>query len=1081
MEYPQYPAVDRGGYQYPGNHSAQANQHELSGVAGPSRGPAANNQDRNGAIQGYIVPAASNPEDPEDYTSFIPGQERWSLWSLPPIVGQLFPSPASRGFIGDVLDQNGRPATDPQTGKRLKDYPFLPRKISTKVEGWRLETWCRMDSRVNIDDFHARMVPRNRPTGNVINMRRRRFREDHTVLAWKSRRNVPSKIELQTLQRLHHDQIECNTQWSIVEIHGTGALGIQQPRTSEGEPPVAPDILPYNYFPVIMHDSRLRLQGIQRELARLREIAEREGVEDWKKLDPIHFHSSWGDRNHEQRRKTMAAKRSREDSDGSDSEWSARPQKRRRISATPPQVKREKKRREPARIRKTAHAESGPSSNHAIQSGDARTQRLGHDNVGNNPVEQRTNVENNFAVNHGQDFGQRVSQADQSQDSVPYMTGAINQTQRPSDLPNLLDNGRQGGMPLEDFTQQITDYAAELPQDQDINEEELHHGMNWGQWISTRGRSEYQQFLQFDNMSFSAWILEHAGDAYRRYFATTERGRSHARNVEAMFSNGDQPNAPAANRAGASLGDQSSTLVGHGAAASSTAQSNAAIGTSDDFSNSINSNHSSGNGAQEDGFQEAPHSAPPHIERMPILAEEQPPLPLPLHTAVPTIANSNDTSELMLPTLPVLPEIPNLGGLIQRRPTSSAINPEQRPGSFSLDLSPGGLEFDIGDWMNESRLRTTSELNAQEQGSDPSNGSERIPAPTAEAETDGNVLPSVETSSIHDVVPADDTTVKPEEQNDRRPRGISDISSLGELLNVPIYPEGSDNGSSQLSNSEDVPASSPPLSQATISQRRPNAPSFGSILPQSRNLVNEATERRAGHFDGGNTVDNRMQQTTNHAQNLQHIQEPFAEQSSYADRPQVSQFSHHHAGSLYNIPFEPVNHNEVAPEIQQTQSVGGTSRVPQAQVSRPDSKKPQQQTPTGNTANGSHEPHTANGNQIMADFFAYNEVDYPLSPEPSHRLPEVETGINQNHETDRQEEAVHLTLLKASPALPMAELANHVNMAEKFRSLLILIILIQRLPLTGSLVDEKAHLSTLRIILQDLHLSQISMDNEQQP
>lgn len=94
--------------------------------------------------------------DDNDLTSFRADQSDWNLHNLPEILY--------------VLEPHAEDTRSPLT-PYLIDHPFftnliirkfdvLPDQISSKVEGWRVIAWLRMDERIKIRDIVDRMHPR---------------------------------------------------------------------------------------------------------------------------------------------------------------------------------------------------------------------------------------------------------------------------------------------------------------------------------------------------------------------------------------------------------------------------------------------------------------------------------------------------------------------------------------------------------------------------------------------------------------------------------------------------------------------------------------------------------------------------------------------------------------------------------------------------------------------------------------------------------------------------------------------------------------------------------------------------------
>ena len=85
-----------------------------------------------------------------------------------------------------VLDHDNHP---------LRDFTILPKTLSSNVEGWLIEMYVRMDTRISHADIRARMPSSiftsqgSKPliSLSAIAMRLNRFREEHGIPAWKNR------------------------------------------------------------------------------------------------------------------------------------------------------------------------------------------------------------------------------------------------------------------------------------------------------------------------------------------------------------------------------------------------------------------------------------------------------------------------------------------------------------------------------------------------------------------------------------------------------------------------------------------------------------------------------------------------------------------------------------------------------------------------------------------------------------------------------------------------------------------------------------------------------------------------------
>ncbi|KAL9125141.1 MAG: hypothetical protein Q9217_005608 [Psora testacea] len=100
-------------------------------------------------------------------------------------------------YEGDriVLDHDNHP---------LRVFRDLPLTLSTEVEGWLLEAYCRLDSRIERKDIRARM-PRQRvySDGRIVNLfglsaignKRSRFRDCQNLASWEERSGTAAKKE----------------------------------------------------------------------------------------------------------------------------------------------------------------------------------------------------------------------------------------------------------------------------------------------------------------------------------------------------------------------------------------------------------------------------------------------------------------------------------------------------------------------------------------------------------------------------------------------------------------------------------------------------------------------------------------------------------------------------------------------------------------------------------------------------------------------------------------------------------------------------------------------------------------------
>ncbi|KAL1968962.1 hypothetical protein VTN77DRAFT_796 [Rasamsonia byssochlamydoides] len=135
------------------------------------------------------------PPPEQDMTAYHPGQAHWSIHNLPDILYILRPTEEHTKSRAKVPI-----APFLVFGKQVRDFPMLPRQISSQVEGWRMEAWFRMDRRIQPQDFIDRMNPRCAASISSLQYRRYSFRLDFTVAAWGS----GSSIAAVTREVLRH-------------------------------------------------------------------------------------------------------------------------------------------------------------------------------------------------------------------------------------------------------------------------------------------------------------------------------------------------------------------------------------------------------------------------------------------------------------------------------------------------------------------------------------------------------------------------------------------------------------------------------------------------------------------------------------------------------------------------------------------------------------------------------------------------------------------------------------------------------------------------------------------------------------
>ncbi|KAE8383224.1 hypothetical protein BDV26DRAFT_303532 [Aspergillus bertholletiae] len=124
------------------------------------------------------------PED-DDRTASHADQNDWSLENLPDVLYILKPE---NGKSRHVV----RTTAHKVFGKHVNAFSVLPDQISSKVEGWRLEAWMRLDRRMTGHDIIDRVNPKYRPglTSIDIELRRKAFREKFHVACWGAQKTI---------------------------------------------------------------------------------------------------------------------------------------------------------------------------------------------------------------------------------------------------------------------------------------------------------------------------------------------------------------------------------------------------------------------------------------------------------------------------------------------------------------------------------------------------------------------------------------------------------------------------------------------------------------------------------------------------------------------------------------------------------------------------------------------------------------------------------------------------------------------------------------------------------------------------
>lgn len=126
---------------------------------------------------------------PLDVTGFQQGHKTWgeSRDKRPKILFEF--KKKGRKDPDDKVEiwiDNGKVVLGPDDVP-IRNYRYIPKLCSSQMEGFRMEAISRMDPRICISDFRARMMRESVPGSNSISMRKTRFRLRGRCLAWETR------------------------------------------------------------------------------------------------------------------------------------------------------------------------------------------------------------------------------------------------------------------------------------------------------------------------------------------------------------------------------------------------------------------------------------------------------------------------------------------------------------------------------------------------------------------------------------------------------------------------------------------------------------------------------------------------------------------------------------------------------------------------------------------------------------------------------------------------------------------------------------------------------------------------------
>lgn len=106
---------------------------------------------------------------------------------------------------------------------------MLPSQISSQVEGWRIEAWCRLDPRITAQDIVDRVNPVYDLTGKKVASRRYRFRVQNNISCWSSE---------SSMEEITHKLVEKGVDPALNTTRGLSAGWIDPTRRERGYIPV---------------------------------------------------------------------------------------------------------------------------------------------------------------------------------------------------------------------------------------------------------------------------------------------------------------------------------------------------------------------------------------------------------------------------------------------------------------------------------------------------------------------------------------------------------------------------------------------------------------------------------------------------------------------------------------------------------------------------------------------------------------------------------------------------------------------------------------------------------------------------
>lgn len=171
--------------------------------------------------------AASNPNNAQDYTEFLPSQALYWERNLPVETGVFrVPKVGQRSLL---KDPDGNPVRGPAPkSAELYDFPNIPNRIYSKVEDWRMEMFMKMSPLAELKDITDRMV--GDVTTNSISQKPRRYRQSKNknfLLFASTKRSESSHPRLVALDSLSQAQINAGVFWMLAQ---NGQIAMPPPR-----------------------------------------------------------------------------------------------------------------------------------------------------------------------------------------------------------------------------------------------------------------------------------------------------------------------------------------------------------------------------------------------------------------------------------------------------------------------------------------------------------------------------------------------------------------------------------------------------------------------------------------------------------------------------------------------------------------------------------------------------------------------------------------------------------------------------------------------------------------------------------